>query len=50
VGEMGNAYSALNGKFEGKRPFERPRRRWENIIRMDVRKIGWENVGLMHPA
>jgi hypothetical protein len=30
------------GKPEGKRPLGRPRRRWEDGIRMDLRKIGWE--------
>jgi hypothetical protein len=29
------------GKPEEKRPFGRPRRRWENGIRMDLREIGW---------
>jgi hypothetical protein len=29
------------GKPEGKRPLGRPRRRWEDNIRMDVREIGW---------
>jgi hypothetical protein len=28
------------GKSEGKRPLGRPRRRWENAIRMDLREIG----------
>jgi hypothetical protein len=28
-------------KPEGKRPLERPRRRWEDGIRMDLRGIGW---------
>jgi hypothetical protein len=36
--EMRNAYNILVGIPEGKRPFGRPRRRWENI-RMDVREI-----------
>jgi hypothetical protein len=30
----------LVGKPEGKRPLERPRRRWENGIRMDFGEIG----------
>jgi hypothetical protein len=30
----------LVGKPEGKRPLGRPRRRWEDEIRMDLRKIG----------
>jgi hypothetical protein len=32
----------LVGKPEGKRPLGRPRHRWEDNIRMDLRKIGWE--------
>jgi hypothetical protein len=34
-------YRVLIGEPEGKRPFERPRRRWEDAIRTDLRKIGW---------
>jgi hypothetical protein len=30
MGEMRNAYSILFGRPEGKRPFGRPRHRWEN--------------------
>jgi hypothetical protein len=29
------------GKPEGKRPLGRPRRRWKDNIRMDLREIGW---------
>jgi hypothetical protein len=29
------------GKPEGKRPLERPRRRWEDNIKMHLREIGW---------
>jgi hypothetical protein len=32
------------GKPEGKSPLGRPRRGWENGIRMDIRDIGWESV------
>jgi hypothetical protein len=39
-----NVYKVLMGKREGKRPLGRPRRRWEDGIRMDLRKIGWESV------
>jgi hypothetical protein len=35
----------LMEKPEGKRPLERPRRRWEDGIRMDLREIGWGSVG-----
>jgi hypothetical protein len=29
------------GKPEGRRPLERPRRRWEDNIKMDLRGVGW---------
>jgi hypothetical protein len=35
-----NVYRVLVGKPEGKRPLERPRRRWEDGIKMDLREIG----------
>jgi hypothetical protein len=46
---MGGAYGThgrrvckgLVGKPEGKRPLERPRRRWEDGIRMDLGVISW---------
>jgi hypothetical protein len=44
VARMGggrNVYRVLVGKPEGKSPLERPRRRWEDGIRMDLREIGW---------
>jgi hypothetical protein len=36
-----NAYRILVGKQEGKRQLGRPRHRWEDDIRMDLREIGW---------
>jgi hypothetical protein len=41
MGEKRNAYKVLMGKPEGKRPLGRPRRRWDDNIRMDLREIGW---------
>jgi hypothetical protein len=38
--EEGNIYKVLIGKPERKRPFGRPRRRWEDGIRMDLRETG----------
>jgi hypothetical protein len=35
-----NAYKILVGKPEGKRLLGRPRRRWEDNIKMDLREIG----------
>jgi hypothetical protein len=39
MGERG-VHGVLVGKPEGKRPLGRPRRRWENNIKMDVKEIG----------
>jgi hypothetical protein len=41
VGEERKVYRVLVGKPEGKSPLGRPKRRWEDWIRMDVRGIGW---------
>jgi len=38
--ETRNAYEVLVEKREGKRPLSRPRRRWKDNIRMDLREIG----------
>jgi hypothetical protein len=37
-------YRVLVGKPELKRPHGRPRLRWEDGIRMDLREIGWGSV------
>jgi hypothetical protein len=39
-GEGRSVYSVLVGRPEGKRPLGRPRRRWEDNIKMDLREIG----------
>jgi hypothetical protein len=41
MGAKRKVYKVLVGKPEGKRPLGRPRCRWEDGIRMDVREIGW---------
>jgi hypothetical protein len=44
MGENRNAYRILVGMPEGKRPLGRPRRRWMDNIKMDLREIGWDGV------
>jgi hypothetical protein len=46
--EMRRAHRILVGRPEGKRPLGRPRRRWEDHIRMDLRDIVWEFVKWIH--
>ena len=35
----------FGGKPEGKRPFGRPRRRWEDNIKMDLQEVGFVGTG-----
>jgi hypothetical protein len=44
MGEERKVYKVLVGKPEGKRPLGRPRRRWEDEVRMDLREIGLGDV------
>jgi hypothetical protein len=46
MGEGRNVYRVLVGKPEGKKTLERPRRRCENGIKMDLREIGWGVCGV----
>jgi hypothetical protein len=39
LGEKYNAYRVLMGKSEGKMALERPRCRWEDNVKMDLREI-----------
>jgi hypothetical protein len=39
MGEGRGVYRVLVGKPEGKRPLVRPRRRWEDNIKMDVQEV-----------
>jgi hypothetical protein len=41
MGEKRGVHRVLVGKPEGKRSLGRPRRRWENNIKMDLQKFGW---------
>jgi hypothetical protein len=44
MGKRRGAYRALVEKPEGKRPLGRPRRRWEDNIKMDLREVVWGGV------
>jgi hypothetical protein len=46
MGEGRNVYRVLVGKPEGKRSLERPRRRWEDRLKIDLREIDWGRVDL----
>ena len=45
MGEGGRVHRVLVGKPEGKRPLGRPRRRWEDNIKMDLQEVGWVETG-----
>jgi hypothetical protein len=44
TGEGRGVYRVWLGRPEGKRPLGRPRRRWEDKIKMDLREIGFDGV------
>jgi hypothetical protein len=50
MGEVMGAYNILVERPEGMRPLGRPRRRWEDNIKMDLREIGFWDVDWIHLA
>ena len=38
------SYWALEGRSERNRPLGRPRRRWEDNIKMDIQQLGWGGI------
>jgi hypothetical protein len=50
MGEVRGAYNILVGKPEERRPLGRPRRRWEDNIKMDHRETGFGDVDWIHLA
>jgi hypothetical protein len=44
MGEERRVYNVLVGKPEGKRPLGRPRHKYEDGIRVDLRDTGWGEV------
>jgi hypothetical protein len=50
MGEGRGVYRVLVGRPEGKRPLGRPRRRWEDNIKLDLRAIRIDGVNLIRLA
>jgi hypothetical protein len=50
MGERRGAYRALVGKPEGRRTLGRPRRRWEDNTKMDLREVGWGGMDWINLA
>jgi hypothetical protein len=44
IARMGETSRILVEKSEGKRPLGRPRRRWVDNIKIDLREIGWDEM------
>jgi hypothetical protein len=50
MGEGRGIYRVLVGKPEGKRPLGRPRRRWEDNIKLDLREMGIDGANWIQLA
>jgi hypothetical protein len=50
IGEEKGVYRVLVGRPEGKRPLGRPRHRWEDNIKLDLREIGFDGVNWIQLA
>jgi hypothetical protein len=50
MGEERGAYRILVGRPEGRRPLARPRRRWEDNIKMDIQEVGWGGMNWIELA
>jgi hypothetical protein len=50
MGEGRGVYRVLVGRPEGKRPLGRPKRRWEDNIKLDLREIGIDGANWIRLA
>jgi hypothetical protein len=50
IGEKRDAYKIWGVKCEGKRPLGRPRHRWEDCIKINLKETGWEGMGCIYMA
>ena len=44
MGDREGAYRVLVGKPKGKKPFGRPRYRWEDSFEMDLQEVAWRDM------
>jgi hypothetical protein len=47
MGVKRKVFKVLMGSLEGRSPLRKPRHRWEDGIRMDLRESGWGGCGLV---
>jgi hypothetical protein len=50
MGEKRGVYRILVGRPEGRRPLRRPRRRWQDNIKMDLQEVGWGGMDWIEMA
>jgi hypothetical protein len=43
-GARGGVYRVLMEKLEGRRPLRRPRHRWDDDTKINLRELGWEGM------
>jgi hypothetical protein len=48
MGERKISINCFGMETERMRPLRKPRRRWEDIIKLDIKKIGVDNLDLIH--
>jgi len=48
--EVRDVHRIFVGRLQGKRPLERPRRRWEDNIKMDLSEIGIDGANCIQLA
>jgi ribosome biogenesis protein Nip4 len=50
MGKVRGTYNILVGRSEARRPLGRPKRRWEDNIKIELREIGFGDVNWIHLA
>jgi hypothetical protein len=50
IGDGRDVYRVLVGKLVGKKPLQRTRHRWEDVIKLDLQEVGYGGVGWIELA